>query len=75
MRACVLHEEKQCDGCGECNRCDLDPAKVCDNCCACIAQTEEAFARIQVADIVTEQAEEYLHAFFPEEETHDAPGE
>ena len=29
---CVLDETIKCDGCGECDRCDLDPNKICDNC-------------------------------------------
>lgn len=32
---CVL-EDKECIECGKCNMCDLDPTKVCDNCCKCI---------------------------------------
>ena len=33
---CVLDETIKCDGCGECDRCDLDPNKICDNCGACL---------------------------------------
>ena len=29
---CVLQDGKLCDDCGQCNMCDLDPNKVCDNC-------------------------------------------
>ena len=32
--ACVLYD-RECIGCGECDRCDLDPEKICDNCMAC----------------------------------------
>ena len=34
-RRCVLYE-RNCIECGECNLCDLDPSKVCDNCKKCI---------------------------------------
>ena len=31
VRECVLYD-RECIGCGECDRCDLDPEKICDNC-------------------------------------------
>lgn len=34
-RMCVLYE-RECIGCGECDRCDLDPSKICDNCMKCV---------------------------------------
>ena len=34
-RPCVLYE-RECIGCGECNRCDLNPEKICDNCMKCV---------------------------------------
>ena len=34
-RQCVLYD-RECIGCGECDRCDLDPAKICDNCMKCV---------------------------------------
>ena len=34
-RQCVLFD-RECIGCGECDRCDLDPEKICDNCMKCI---------------------------------------
>lgn len=35
IKECVL-ADKECIECGECNVCDLDPDKICDNCCKCI---------------------------------------
>lgn len=35
IRRCVL-EDRPCTECGECERCDLDPSKICDNCGKCI---------------------------------------
>ena len=32
---CVMYD-RECIGCGECDRCDLDPEKICDNCMKCI---------------------------------------
>ncbi len=35
MKQCILYD-RPCTDCGECDRCDLDPSKICDNCCKCI---------------------------------------
>ncbi|MDR1598669.1 MAG: hypothetical protein LBS11_02160 [Oscillospiraceae bacterium] len=32
---CVLYD-RPCVECGECDRCDLDPGKRCDNCMRCV---------------------------------------
>lgn len=32
---CVL-EDRVCNNCGECNKCDRDANKRCDNCCICL---------------------------------------
>ncbi len=34
-KECVLYD-RQCINCGECDICDLDPKKICDNCGKCI---------------------------------------
>ena len=34
-KRCVLYD-RVCIGCGECERCDLDPNKKCDNCMKCV---------------------------------------
>ena len=34
-KQCVLYD-RECIGCGECDRCDLDPDKICDNCMKCV---------------------------------------
>ena len=34
-KQCVLYD-RECIGCGECDRCDLDPEKICDNCMKCV---------------------------------------
>ena len=35
QRQCILYD-RECTGCGECDRCDLDPKKICDNCMKCV---------------------------------------
>ena len=42
---CVLFDKK-CDGCGECEICDLDPLKICDNCGKCIDFKDVATIKI-----------------------------
>ena len=39
-KQCVLYD-RECIGCGECDRCDLDPDKICDNCMKCVRGNEE----------------------------------
>lgn len=34
-KQCVLYD-RECIDCGECERCDLDPNKICDNCMKCV---------------------------------------
>ena len=43
-RSCVLYD-RDCIGCGECDRCDLDPKKICDNCMQCV-KGDKAFRSI-----------------------------
>ena len=42
---CVLYDRK-CIGCGECELCDLDPLKICDNCGKCIDMKDVASVKI-----------------------------
>ena len=54
-KECVLYN-RECIGCLECETCDLDPNKVCDNCGKCIDVQE--FASIKIDKIYT-NPEEY----------------
>ena len=45
---CVLYE-RDCIGCLECETCDLDPNKVCDNCGKCLNMDD--FATIKIDGI------------------------
>lgn len=56
QKECVLYE-RVCIGCGECDRCDLDPNKICDNCMKCVNGDSE-YRAITVEDIQLES--EYL---------------
>jgi hypothetical protein len=40
-KKCVL-SNKPCNHCGECLYCDIDPEKLCDNCCQCIDPIDQA---------------------------------
>lgn len=54
-----IFEDRVCTECGECDRCELDPNKICDNCCRCIETSDADYLEIQVDDILlnTEQPE------------------
>ncbi len=49
-KMCVLYD-RECIGCGECDRCDLDPDKICDNCMKCV-QTDADYRGIEIDGIV-----------------------
>lgn len=51
---CIL-EERICTGCGECDRCDLDPTKLCDNCCKCIKDFDGDYAEIEIDDVLVNE--------------------
>ena len=52
---CVLYE-RDCIGCLECEPCDLDPNKTCDNCGKCIEVQDVASIKI---DKIYMNPEEY----------------
>ena len=47
---CVL-EDRHCHQCGECDQCELDNNKTCDNCCQCI-ETGADYAEVKIDDIL-----------------------
>lgn len=49
---CVLYD-RDCIGCLECEMCDLDPNKVCDNCGKCL--NIQDFATIKIDKIITDK--------------------
>lgn len=40
MEKCELYD-RECINCGECDICDLDPKKHCDNCGRCIDEIDD----------------------------------
>ena len=52
---CVLYD-RECIGCMECEVCDLDPDKICDNCGKCLDIKE--FAAIKIDGIIGLDEEE-----------------
>lgn len=61
-KQCVLYD-RECIECGECNMCDLDPSKVCDNCGKCIGLDGNLdYRAIRVDGIVSEDMDpdEYI---------------
>ncbi len=50
MKTCVL-KDAPCINCGECDLCDLDKTKTCDNCGKCIETGAESRA-IQIDDVL-----------------------
>lgn len=42
---CVLYE-RECIGCLECETCDLNPDKICDNCGKCLEIKDDAVIKI-----------------------------
>ena len=51
---CVLYD-RDCIVCLECEMCDLDPNKVCDNCGKCL--NIQDFATIKIDKVITEKQE------------------
>ncbi|MDR1569676.1 MAG: hypothetical protein LBS72_04220 [Oscillospiraceae bacterium] len=55
-RMCVLWD-RVCIECGECNNCDLDPEKICDNCMKCVGSTKcegAIYRAIRIDGVLTE---------------------
>lgn len=49
---CVLYD-RDCIGCGECEFCDLDMTKICNNCGECLKlQAEKDYATIKIEKII-----------------------
>jgi hypothetical protein len=51
-KLCQLDENKECTDCGQCNYCDLNPKKICDNCCACLEEAD--YRTIKITEIITD---------------------
>ena len=51
MKKCVLYD-RECIDCGECDRCDLDPEKICDNCMRCINGDDPEYRSIRIDKVI-----------------------
>ncbi|MFZ3100714.1 MAG: hypothetical protein WA131_04965 [Desulfitobacteriaceae bacterium] len=49
--SCIL-EDHLCTECGECDHCELNPQKICDNCCQCIEKQDVDYIGIKIDDIL-----------------------
>lgn len=49
-KECVLYD-RTCISCGECDRCDLDENKICDNCGKCI-ESDNEYSEIKIEKII-----------------------
>lgn len=58
MKKCVLYD-RDCVDCGECDRCDLDPNKICDNCMKCVMGDDDYLSlpidEVQVPENMSEK--------------------
>jgi hypothetical protein len=50
MRECLLEPGKLCVDCGDCETCDLDENKICDNCCRCLGDAD--YNGVEVTEII-----------------------
>ena len=75
MKQCVLYD-RECINCGECNRCDLDPNKICDNCCQCLELEKDAYRTLKISRVITDQEEidAYNEQAMEAEDEFDIPG-
>lgn len=51
IKYCLLDENKICDNCLECDKCDIDSNKICDNCGKCIGLDADSRA-IEIEDVI-----------------------
>lgn len=50
MRECVLKPGQDCNLCGECEVCDMNPGKICDNCCKCLEGAD--YCAVEITKII-----------------------
>ena len=54
MKKCVLYD-RECIDCNECNVCDLDPNKICDNCEKCLGLSDNDYKGVVIDEILSEK--------------------
>jgi hypothetical protein len=50
LRECVLEPGQDCKLCGECEVCDLNSDKICDNCCHCLEGAD--YRAVEITEII-----------------------
>lgn len=50
LKECVLESGKECTECGQCNVCDYDENKICDNCCRCLGEAD--YSAVEITEII-----------------------
>jgi len=53
MKKCELFD-RECISCGECDKCDLNPEKICDSCGKCL-ETDRNYKIIKITKILTDE--------------------
>ena len=61
-KECVLYD-RMCNGCGECEYCDLNPLKRCDNCGKCIDDKADV-REIKIDSVMTGNLHKHSDADF-----------
>lgn len=64
-KECVLYD-RECISCGECDICDLDPKKICNNCGKCIDSGNDY--NIMDVDLTSEESNEPLNYHYEDED-------
>ena len=54
IKECILYD-RECINCNECNMCDLDPKKICDNCEKCLKLSDNDYKEIIIDEILSEK--------------------
>ncbi|MBE7020525.1 MAG: hypothetical protein E7411_03715 [Ruminococcaceae bacterium] len=54
MKKCILYD-RECINCNECNICDLDPNKICDNCEKCLKLEDNDYKGVVIDEILSEK--------------------
>lgn len=57
---CVLYD-RDCIHCGECEFCDIDPTKICDNCGKCLDGYNRDYVTFKIDKIITEGEDDGHH--------------
>ncbi|MCD3244609.1 hypothetical protein G8S21_01440 [Clostridium botulinum C] len=65
-KLCILEVNKECNDCGECNKCDLNPNKKCNNCGKCLEKEGYDTKAINIEQIFEEDDDDFIEEEFNE---------